>query len=96
MELVEDHCHWSGDFRGCACLSCNTKMREPQYIPVFFHSGGGFDFHFIIRAIAEISKKAAGEDPHEHLTIKELESDDEVEPIEGVDYPELSNTEKSR
>ena len=55
-ELVEDHCHWTGNFRGYACLSCNAKMREPQYIPVFFHNGGGFDFHFIIQTIAEIGK----------------------------------------
>lgn len=49
---VIDHCHYTGAFRGAACQSCNTREgKASKIIPVFFHNGSGFDFHFIVNEL---------------------------------------------
>jgi len=78
-----DHNHFTGVYRGPACSSCNSKARLPKDIVIFFHNGGGYDFHFLIRAIAELQNSELGEmtlhefmtgnaDPHMKLKIKDL------------------------
>jgi hypothetical protein len=48
-EKVREHCHYTGNYRGAVCQSCNTKEgKETKVIPVFFHNGSNYDFHFII------------------------------------------------
>ena len=34
---VNDHCHYTGKYRGAAHNSCNLKMKQPKFIPVLFH-----------------------------------------------------------
>ena len=46
---VRDHCHYSGKYRGTAHKICNT----PREIPVIFHNGSSYDYHFIIKGLAE-------------------------------------------
>eukprot|EP00732_Lithocolla_globosa_P003111 Lithocolla_globosa_v1_NODE_2335_length_2044_cov_8.581699.p3 type:complete len:210 gc:universal NODE_2335_length_2044_cov_8.581699:762-133(-) len=43
----------TGKYLGAACNSCNLKARTPQYVPISFHNGKGYDFHFIIKALNE-------------------------------------------
>ena len=57
---VRDHCHITGKFRGSAHQECNLKLRikpENIKIPVIFHNLRGYDSHFIMKQIGEISKK---------------------------------------
>ena len=49
---VREHNHLSGKYRGAACQSCNTKEgKTSKLIPVFFHNGSNYDFHFIIEEL---------------------------------------------
>ena len=64
---VLEHCHLSGNFRGAACGTCNRKAKLPHNIIIFFHNGGGFDFHFVIRAISALQGGPLGD-----MTVHEL------------------------
>ncbi|CAC5415725.1 unnamed protein product [Mytilus coruscus] len=49
---VREHDHLSGKYRGAACQSCNTKEgKTTKLIPVFFHNGSNYDFHFLIEEL---------------------------------------------
>ena len=50
---VRDHCHFTGKFRGDAHCICNLRYRVPQEIPVKIHNGSDYDFHLIIKELAE-------------------------------------------
>ena len=50
---VRDHCHFTGKFRGAAHSICNLKYKVPQEIPAKFHNGSKYDYHFIIKELAE-------------------------------------------
>ena len=43
------HCHYTGKYRGAVHSTCNSKFHLPNEIPVVFHSGSNYDYHFIIR-----------------------------------------------
>ena len=46
---VRDHCHYSRRYRDTAHSICNLKFNVPNEIPVVFHNGSNFDYHFIIK-----------------------------------------------
>ena len=50
---VKDHCHYTGKYRGVTQNICNLKYRTLKQIPVVFHNGSKYDYHFIIRELAE-------------------------------------------
>ena len=50
---VRDHCHYPGEFRGAACIICNLRYKIPRRIPIVFHNGSTYDYHFIITQLAE-------------------------------------------
>ena len=51
-EKVREHDHLSGKYRGAACQSCNTKEgKATKLLPVFFHNGSNYDFHFLIEEL---------------------------------------------
>ena len=55
---VREHNHLSGKYRGAACQSCNTKEgKASKLIPVFFHNGSNYDFHFIIEELMKYEDK---------------------------------------
>ena len=60
MLKCRDHNHFTGKYRGAACSSDNSKARLPKNIVIYFHNGGGFDFHFLIRAIADLQGSEIG------------------------------------
>ena len=46
---IREHNHFNGKYRGAACQSCNTQEgKASKEIPVFFHNGSKYDFHFIV------------------------------------------------
>ena len=49
---VRDHCHYTGKFRGAAHNICNLKFNVPNEFPVVFHNGSNYDYHFIIKELA--------------------------------------------
>ena len=50
---VKDHCHYTGKYRGAAHNICNLRYKTPKEIPVIFHNGSTYDYHFIIKELAE-------------------------------------------
>ena len=52
-----DHCHFTGEYRGAAHSICNLKYSVPEKIPIAFHNGSNYDYHFIKREITEEFKK---------------------------------------
>ena len=50
---VRDHCHYAGKYRGAAHTICNLKLNVPNEIPVAFHNGSNYDYHFIIKELAK-------------------------------------------
>ena len=50
---VIDHCHCTGTFRGAAHRICNLRYKTSKEIPVVFHNGSTYDYHFIINKLAK-------------------------------------------
>ena len=52
-ELVREHCHFTGAYRGAACKSCNARLALRR-LPCLAHNFSGFDSGPVIRALAEL------------------------------------------
>ena len=50
---VRDHCHYTGKYRGAAHNICNLRYKIPKEIPVVFHNGSIYDYHFIIKELVK-------------------------------------------
>ena len=50
---VRDHCHYVGQWRDAAHSICSLKFSVPNEIPIVFHSESSYDYHFIIKELAE-------------------------------------------
>ena len=53
MQKVRDHCHYTGIQRGAAHSSCNLRYKITKEIPIVFHNGFTYDYHFIIKQLAK-------------------------------------------
>ena len=49
---VRDHCHYTCKYRDAAHNICNLKFNVPNEIPAVFHNGLNYDYHFIIKELA--------------------------------------------
>ena len=52
-DKVRDHCHYTGKFRRAAHNICNLRYKVPKKIPVIFHNGSTYKYHFIIKQLSE-------------------------------------------
>ena len=50
---VKDHCHYTEKYRGAAHNICNLRYRIPKEIPVVFHNGSTYDYHFVIKELVK-------------------------------------------
>ena len=50
---VRDHCHYTGKYRSAAHNICNLRYKIPKEIPVVFHNGSTYDYHFIIKELVK-------------------------------------------
>ena len=50
---VRDHCHYRGAYRDNAHSICNLKHCLPKKIPIIFYSRSNYDYHFVIKELAE-------------------------------------------
>ena len=48
-----DHCHYTCKYWGAAHNVCNLRYKTTKEIPLVFHNGSKYDYHFIIRELAE-------------------------------------------
>ena len=70
-DKVRDHCHFTGKYRGAAHNACNLRYKIPKNIPVLFHNGWTYDYHFIIRELAnefEGNFECLGENTEKYIT----------------------------
>ena len=68
---VKDHCHYTGKYRGAAHDICNLRYKTPKEIPVVFHNGSTYDYHFIIKNLAEEFEgefECLGENTEKYIT----------------------------
>ena len=54
MHSLDDHCHFTGQYRGAAHNSCNLQCRKPMILPVIFHNLQGYDAHLFIKQLARL------------------------------------------
>ena len=68
---VRDHCHYTGKYRGATHKICNLIYNTPREIPVIFHNGSSYDYHFIIKRSAEECEgdfECLGESKEKYMT----------------------------
>ena len=68
---VRDHCHFTGKYRGAAHNTCNLRYKIPKYIPLIFHNGSTYDYHFIIKELArefDGNFECLGENTEKYIT----------------------------
>ena len=68
---VRDHCHYIGEYRGTVSSIRNLRYSVPKKIPIVFHNGSNYDYHFIIKELAEELKKQVtclGENTEKYVT----------------------------
>ena len=81
---VREHNHLSGKYRGAACQSCNTKEgKATKLIPVFFHNGSNYDFHFLIEELMKY------EDEYNKVKILSKNSEEYISIEYGSNYKKL-------
>ena len=71
QKKVRHHCHYTGKYRGVAHSNCNLKYRTPKTIPIVFHNGSTYDYHFIIKQLAREFKyylECLGENTEKYIT----------------------------
>ena len=50
---IRDHCHYTEKYRGAAHSVSTLRYKTPKEIPVTFHNGSTYDYHFIIKKLAK-------------------------------------------
>ena len=69
--IVRDHCHYTGKYRGAPHNIINLRYETPKEIPVVFHNGSTYDYHFIIKELADESEgqfECLGENTEKYIT----------------------------
>ena len=59
------------EYRDAAHSICNSKSSVPKKIPLVFHNGSNYDYHFVIKELAEWFKKQVtclGENSKKYIT----------------------------
>ena len=68
---VRDHCQYTGKYRGAAHNICNLRYKIPKDIPIIFHNGSTYDYHFIIRELVKEFQdnfECLGENTEKYIT----------------------------
>ena len=72
---VRNHCHYTGKYRGAAHNVCNLRDKVLKEIPVVFHNGSTYDYHFIIKELVKEFKgnfDCLGENTVKYITFSVL------------------------
>ena len=50
---VKDNCYYTAKYRGPAHNICNLRYKTPKEIPLVFHNGCTYGYHFVINKLAK-------------------------------------------
>ena len=53
LRKVRDHDHYTGNFRGAAHSLCSLRYKEQRNITIGMHNDSNYDFHLIIKELAQ-------------------------------------------
>ena len=70
-QKVRDNCHYTGKYRGAAHSIWNLRYKAPKQIPVVFHNGSTYEYHFIIEEVVKEFKgdyDCLGENTEKYIT----------------------------
>ena len=56
-QKVKDYCHDTEEYRGATHSICNLNIVCLQKVPIPFHNGFNYDYHFIIKKLPEEFEK---------------------------------------
>ena len=56
-DIVKDHCHLTGKFRGAAHKSCNLNFKLTKKVPVMFHNLRAYGSHLIFNELNKFDVK---------------------------------------
>ena len=68
---VRDHCHYTSKYREAVHNICNLRYKIPKEIPIIFHNGSTYDYHFIIKELVkefEDNFECLGENTEKYIT----------------------------
>ena len=54
-QKVRDHCHFTSKYRGAAHSIFKLRFNMPNDIPVVFHKGTNYNYHFIMRESSKVN-----------------------------------------
>ena len=69
---VRDRCHYTGKYKGADHDICNLRYKTPKEIPVLFHNGSTYDYHFTMKELEEefeIQFECLGENKENYITL---------------------------
>ena len=70
-----DHCHYTGKYRDAAHNICNLRYKIPKEVPIVFHNGSTYDYHFIIKELVKEfdgNFECLGENTEKYITLSAL------------------------
>ena len=70
-QKVRDHCHYTGKYRVAAHSICILRYKVPKEIPVVFHNGSTYDYHFTVKELVKEldgSFECLGENTEKYIT----------------------------
>ena len=68
---LRDHCHFTDKYRGATHSICNLRFNVPNEILIAFHNGSNYDYHFIMKELANEFKgksECLGENTEKYKT----------------------------
>ena len=71
QQKVRDQYPYTGKYRGAAHNICNLRYKIPKEIPLVFHNGSTYDYHFIIKELVkefEGNFECLGENTEKYIT----------------------------
>ena len=71
QQKVRDHCYYTGKYKGAAHNICNLRYKVTKEIPVVFHNGSTYDYHFINKDLVkecESNFECLGENTEKYIT----------------------------
>ena len=78
---VLHHRHGTGEYLAPLCSGCNAAFKRRKLIPIYFHNGGGCDFHFLVRTIAHLTQVQATSADEEDESGDDSAGDEEPENV---------------